>query len=119
MRWVEREAGPGLAPPLAEANRIGRRSAEELLGIAAPRRLLAAIAGWGEPIDPLGDCQLQSSSDSLTISVPGTLHSLAPANKNFDAPRVLQDVQGDFTVEVKVTCPIQPQATLTDRTTDY
>jgi signal transduction histidine kinase len=33
MRWVEREAGAGLAPPLAEANRVGRQSAEELLGM--------------------------------------------------------------------------------------
>lgn len=33
MRWVEREGGTGLAPPLAEANRIGREGAEELLGM--------------------------------------------------------------------------------------
>jgi signal transduction histidine kinase len=33
MRWVEREAGAGLAPPLAEANRVGRQGAEQLLGM--------------------------------------------------------------------------------------
>jgi signal transduction histidine kinase len=33
MRWVERSAGDGLSAPLAEAHRIGRRSAEELLGM--------------------------------------------------------------------------------------
>src|SRR5260370_39888654 len=33
MRWVEREAGAGLAAPLVEANRVGRQSAEELVGM--------------------------------------------------------------------------------------
>jgi signal transduction histidine kinase len=33
MRWVEREADTALSPPLAEAHRVGRRSAEELLGM--------------------------------------------------------------------------------------
>ncbi len=33
MRWVEREAGAAMAPPVAEAQRVGRRSGEELLGM--------------------------------------------------------------------------------------
>jgi signal transduction histidine kinase len=33
MRWVERGAGDTLKAPLAEAHQIGRRSAEELLGM--------------------------------------------------------------------------------------
>jgi signal transduction histidine kinase len=33
MRWVEPEADRTLSPPFAEAHRVGRRSAEELLGM--------------------------------------------------------------------------------------
>lgn len=33
MQWLERDGSRNLAPPLAEVNRIGRRSAEELLGM--------------------------------------------------------------------------------------
>jgi signal transduction histidine kinase len=49
MRWIERDAGTGLSAPLAEANRVGRRSAEELLGMVNDLLDVARIEeGHGE-----------------------------------------------------------------------
>lgn len=83
------------------------------------RQAAQVFAGWGEAVDPLGDCKFEISGSGLTIQVPGTLHSLSPARSNFDAPRVWQEVEGDFTARVKVTCPIRPQKTLTESGLSY
>ena len=76
-----------------------------------------AIAGWGRSADPLGDCEVAADGGTLRIKIPGSQHNLSPAAKGTDAPRVLQAVEGDFTAEVKVTCPIQPQKGLGESTT--
>jgi regulation of enolase protein 1 (concanavalin A-like superfamily) len=91
--------------------------AEELFGVPKPppRTLAESIPGWGRPVDPAGDCEFSASGDSLILKIPGTLHSLSPANNNFDAPRVLQEIEGDFTLQVKVAFPLEPKTPLTDR----
>ncbi len=61
------------------------------------------LAGWGEVINPRGDCRLAVHDDRLTITVPGGTesHDLNPLpGYNLDAPRVLHEVTGDFRVEV-------------------
>jgi regulation of enolase protein 1 (concanavalin A-like superfamily) len=95
---------------------------EVTLGLRAAGDMSAAkpaIAGWGQPIDPLGDCEFQSSGGSLTIRVPVGVHNLTPTRQDYDAPRVLQEVSGDFTVQVKVSCSIQPQTPLAERALTY
>jgi len=71
------------------------------------------IPGWGEVVDPAGDCPVVARGDRLTITVPGTLtpHDLNPfwEYENVLGPRVLREVEGDFQVQVKVR-PFPPPA---------
>jgi uncharacterized protein (TIGR03067 family) len=62
------------------------------------------LATWGHFVDPKSDCRLDRKTDSITIAVPGgPPHNLLPlAGYNHDAPRLIGDVEGDFTIEVRV-----------------
>lgn len=55
------------------------------------------VEGWGRFVDPLGDCSVEESTGTLTITVPGSLHDL---HTGMDAPRVVQEVSGDFVGQV-------------------
>lgn len=66
------------------------------------------LKGWGIAFDPSKDCVLRPDAKGLTIQVPGTLHTLNPDVQKMNAPRVLQDVEGDFMVTVKVTGEFKP-----------
>ncbi len=67
----------------------------------------ANIQGWGTTVDPDGDCQITESAGKLTIKLPTGEHDFFMGNptpdKRFNAPRVWQRVEGDFTVQVKVS----------------
>ncbi len=59
--------------------------------------------GWGTATDPDHDCKFFVAEDALLISVPGSRpHDLAADIGTTNAPRVLQPVRGDFTIQVKV-----------------
>jgi hypothetical protein len=62
------------------------------------------IDGWGEVVDPDGDCGVAVDKDVLTVTVPKTHHDLTYQEDvtKLNAPRVLQPVEGDFTLTVKV-----------------
>jgi regulation of enolase protein 1 (concanavalin A-like superfamily) len=75
------------------------------------------IKGWGTAIDPSGDCTIESDGKTLTIKVPGTLHDLNAQNDSVNAPRVLRDVTGDFSVQVKVVGTFKPTGTKTSAAT--
>jgi regulation of enolase protein 1 (concanavalin A-like superfamily) len=71
--------------------------------------------GWGQVIDPDGDCKIQFDKEGVTISVPGAAHDFAGELKRWNAPRVLTPAQGDFVVEVKVSGELQPSGQSTIR----
>jgi WD40 repeat protein/serine/threonine protein kinase len=75
---------------------------------AAPpvEKIKETIPAWGDVIDPVGDCTVRTTDGKLTLAVPGTEHDLIKDNR--DAPRVLTAVEGDFTVQVKVTGDFDP-----------
>src|SRR5581483_5922122 len=79
--------------------------AANLLAAAAGQEL----SGWGKIADPEKDCQFNAAGGKLTIAVPGTPHDFTPlpGYKN-NGPRVYQEIEGDFTVEVKVGGNIAP-----------
>jgi regulation of enolase protein 1 (concanavalin A-like superfamily) len=58
------------------------------------------VAGWGTFTDPDGDCRCNKVGDALILKVPAGSHDLKASTLN--APRVLQDVRGDFRIDVKV-----------------
>lgn len=62
------------------------------------------LAGWGRAIDPDGDCKFFVAEDALLINVPGSAgpHDLAAEINTTNAPRVLQSVRGDFTLQVRI-----------------
>jgi regulation of enolase protein 1 (concanavalin A-like superfamily) len=68
--------------------------------------------GWGEVVDPDGDCKFDFDADKgrLTIAVPGKPHLLSAEAKNLrmNAPRVLRNVQGDFEARARVVGTIRP-----------
>jgi regulation of enolase protein 1 (concanavalin A-like superfamily) len=75
----------------------------------ADEKKAQAIKGWGEVADPDKDCKVAEERGKLTFTIPGTLHDLNPEN-NLKAPRVLQDVEGDFQIQVKVEAFPKPEA---------
>ena len=67
------------------------------------RPLHAADTAWGKVTDPDGDCKLTFEGGKLDCSIPGKDHALSIEVHRMSAPRVLQEVTGDFTVQVKVS----------------
>lgn len=61
-----------------------------------------AIKGWGELIDPDGDCKVEPENDKLTISIPPIKHDLSVEVGDVNAPRILRRIEGDFIAQVKV-----------------
>lgn len=82
---------------------------------------IRTIPGWGRVIDPDGDCTVTDDDGTITVTVPGTTHDLCSYHsiyKKRNAPRILQEVAGDFTVEVKVTGAFDPGKNATLPETD-
>jgi hypothetical protein len=91
-----------------------------LWGLTAWAVLAAAAAedapfetGWNKPVDPDGDCKFSRDKGVLTIEVPGRHHDLGVENGNMNAPRLLRDVEGDFTAQVRVDGYFRPTITST------
>jgi regulation of enolase protein 1 (concanavalin A-like superfamily) len=69
------------------------------------------LKGWGEAIDPDGDCSIDLENGRLTIKVPqvpGKGHGLEAEYKTLNAPRVLRDIEGDFIADLKVEGTFRP-----------
>jgi hypothetical protein len=60
------------------------------------------VAGWDRPVDLVGNCRFDRNADKLTITIPGKDHGLDVPNKRLNAPYLLRDVRGDFSVQVRV-----------------
>lgn len=101
---------PTAAPPAAAPPTAAPAVADSAAGLAA----------WGQKVDPLRDCQFEERGGALSIRVPGSLHDLvAFANvQNTNAPRLMRDADGDFTLEVcarKFDVPYPKTAVSTDK----
>lgn len=60
------------------------------------------IKGWGESEDPAGGTKIELQGTTLVMTSPEVYIDNFPKG-SVNAPRVLQEVSGDFTAEVKVT----------------
>jgi regulation of enolase protein 1 (concanavalin A-like superfamily) len=84
------------------------------VGIAAPvkEKKAQTIKGWDTVVDPDRDCKVTLDDGKVTITVPTTRHDLSIFEKKpqHNAPRVLQEVKGDFHARVKVRLFPQAQA---------
>lgn len=85
-----------------------------------PAAVAEVPAAWGLAIDPDGDCQFGFAEGKLTITVPGSArpHDLSSELASTNSPRVLRQVVGDFSIQVKVDGGFAPgtQSTQAGRT---
>ena len=82
---------------------------------AAPGVIADAIQTWGDVVDPDGDCKIKFENGGLALEVPGTLHDLTTEMDKVNAPRIVQEIHGDFVARVKVGGEFQPTAPATRR----
>ncbi|GAC1463826.1 MAG: hypothetical protein NVSMB9_01730 [Isosphaeraceae bacterium] len=76
--------------------------------VAAPPPQPPRTEKWGPLAASLGDCAFLPDGTGLTVGIPGTLHILSPELNIRNSPRLLTDVQGDFTAQVTVAGRISP-----------
>jgi regulation of enolase protein 1 (concanavalin A-like superfamily) len=75
----------------------------------APATQPTKADGWGEWVDPGGDATLRRVSDArVTLEVPAGTYDLWPEGKKVNAPRLMQPVAGDFTIQVKAIGSVLP-----------
>jgi hypothetical protein len=69
---------------------------------------------WGHPIDPDRDCKIRREGASLSIEMPGTGHDYDPVRKQFNAPRIVREVDGDFDLQarIRIDCNSSVQSTV-------
>jgi regulation of enolase protein 1 (concanavalin A-like superfamily) len=58
---------------------------------------------FGSPVDPAKDCKFTLDGTKLTVNVGKGDHDLSVQSNEMNAPRVLKEIEGDFTVSVKVS----------------
>lgn len=75
---------------------------------ASPAQNSNSIAGWGEVINPDGDCKVTTTDGKLTMALPGNDHALRPERQKMNAPRVMQEVGSEFDIQVKVSGDFAP-----------
>ncbi|WP_105349753.1 MULTISPECIES: hypothetical protein [Pirellulaceae] len=68
------------------------------------------IPGWGEVVDPVGNCPVDFVESGISLSIPAGLHDMNPRLQVTNAPRVMQKIVGDFLYEVRVGDFPRPQA---------
>jgi regulation of enolase protein 1 (concanavalin A-like superfamily) len=73
---------------------------------AKPRK----VSGGAEFVDPDGDCKLREEKGKWTLEVPGAYYDLWPKMGKVNAPRILKEAEGDFSVQVKVLGSISAEA---------
>ena len=74
--------------------------------LTAPRP--KSVHGWGTLVDHDNDCNVKEKGGTLTLTIPGGTHDLNMNLGGMNAPRVLREVEGDFTVQVKVSGEFDP-----------
>ncbi len=96
-------------------NPAASSAGEPVKGAAKDKKAVERkLPGWGKAADPDGDCQFFLADGTLLINVPGArAHDLAAEIGRVNAPRVLQEVRGDFTLQVKVEGRFTPGAAST------
>jgi regulation of enolase protein 1 (concanavalin A-like superfamily) len=95
---------PSIAPP-KPAPKAGPAPKPTPVPTPAVQR---TFAGLGPLIDPLHDTKLQVDPNGLTLTIPGSIHLLSPELKLRTAPRSLAEIEGDFSMQVKVAGNIRP-----------
>ena len=70
-------------------------------GLAAEGRTPQKVEGWGELVDASGQCKVRRDGARVTLETPAGYFDLWPEGNSTNAPRLVRDASGDFTVQVK------------------
>lgn len=73
-----------------------------------PEPALPKDESWGLLSGAPGDSSFLIQGAKLTINIPGSLHILSPELNSYNAPRLLAEVNGDFTALVTVAGKVSP-----------
>ena len=85
----------------------GEEAAPVVMAPDPPSSAASLAAGW-DKVDPDGDCKLVVENNSLTIDAPAKHHDLTVENGVMNAPRLVHEVAGDFTAQVRVAGDFNP-----------
>ena len=66
------------------------------------------MSGWGVAIDPQKDCEFSRDVERLTMKIVASRHQRGGEKMSLNAPRVMREVEGDFTITVKVVGNFHP-----------
>jgi len=74
------------------------------LSAAAEDKKPQTIKGWGTAVDPDSDCKFEEKEGKVIITVPGKNHDLTyvEGKSYLNGPRLVREVEGDFSIQVKV-----------------
>ncbi len=98
---VSGEAKPEQTPEEQVVTNIAAASGDSGDGKAAAEPA-DVIKGWGKKEDPAGGTTIELQDTTLVMTTPDIYVDNYPPGK-VNAPRVMQEVSGDFVVEVRVT----------------
>src|SRR5438105_204783 len=73
-----------------------------VLAAPVPKGQSEAVKEFGTAVDPDNDCTFAAADGKLTITAPANHHTLTTSPTKKNAPRVVRDVEGDFTATVRV-----------------
>jgi regulation of enolase protein 1 (concanavalin A-like superfamily) len=73
-----------------------------------PEQKTNELPGWGLAIDPQSDCEFTPEKNRLTMKITGSKHQMPVQKPNLNSPRVMREVEGDFTLTVKVVGEFSP-----------
>jgi regulation of enolase protein 1 (concanavalin A-like superfamily) len=79
-----------------------------VIPVQADEQATKKVPGWGELIDPDGDCQVAVAKDRVKLTIPGKPHDFAADLKRWNSPHILTPVKGDVIAEVKVSGDLKP-----------
>jgi hypothetical protein len=83
--------------------------------VAAPVPPEARVRdAYGVWLDPDKDCKYEVRDGKLRVAIPDAHHSMYPNPGKWNAPRLWREVEGDFTVTVRVSFPIRSAAPTAD-----
>lgn len=69
----------------------------------------SVIKSWGKIVDPDGDCQIKAEGDQVLFKVDGAHDLSVELRKPVNAPRVMQEIRGDFIAQVRVAGVFRPR----------
>ena len=78
------------------------------VAIAQASKKPTLIPEWGEVISPPKGFKYKAQDDGLKLTLPSAAHDLSIEINRMNAPRLLQGVQGDFSIQVKVSGVTHP-----------